>query len=464
MGAVNDATNDVAPQTAHCTADGNACTAWSGTEAGSCNGTTVISGRVFDPAGKNPVHDVYVWVPYTTPSPMPVELTCDCATLYTGGLVGPYALTDVTGAFRIDGAPAPRGAGRVALVVQLGKWRYQTTVPVTCGQENKIPDGSLRLPQGRLGTGVPFAGDLPNIAVSTGGADTLECLLTRIGVAESEYGAGAGGAGHVHIFQGSPPGCAPAPAGAPQSSAALWDTPAHLASYDAVLLSCEGAPTTNANAPALYSYGQMGGRVFASHYHYQWFLDPPFPGTGLATWFTSNSNQVINPAYALVQTTLRNGTPFRDGALMQSWLQNVGALDGTHALEVYQAHHSADVGYVNFPTSVSWIDFDPTRSTLLATGGPHDALSTNSTLYFSYDPVMGTIQHTCGRFVYSELHIGGNAGDYGVAPGNSISECGRTDVPSGCNATGNLSAQEKALEFMLFDLTTVTCLSPPLAP
>jgi hypothetical protein len=427
------------------------------TSACAGRGHTSISGRVFDPAGKNPVYNVAVWVPYQAPDPMQSGLTCNCSALYTGGFVGPVAFTDATGAFKIDPAPASLSGGSVPLVIQAGKWRTLTSVQVICGQDNHSQDGTLRLPQGRPGSGVVYVGDLPNLAISTGGADTLECLLTRVGVAESEYVAGAGGQGpHVHIYQGAP-ATSPAPVAAPQSLVALWDTAAHLAAYDAVLLSCEGAPTMGVNPRALFDYGAMGGRVFASHFHYQWFLGAPFPNLG--TWYTARQNQLNNPAYGIVQTSLPNGQAFPEGVAMQAWLQTTHALDDAGELEILQARHNVDVGIVDFPTAIPWMYFDPAMSTIDPLGGTYDPLSATSALALSYDMRGAQGEASCGRIVYSDIHVGGNTGDYGEAPNASSPPAGRTDVPSGCNASVDLSAQEKALEFILFDLTS--CLTPP---
>ncbi len=431
------------------------------TSAGNGRATTSISGRVFDPAGKNPVYDVAVFVPFKAPSPMPAGLTCNCSELYTGGFVGQYALTDATGAFTISPAPASKTGGSVPLVLQIGKWRTQTSVQVKCGVNNAIADGLLRLPSRSPSTSASpstdpngaATGDIPSLAISTGGADTLECLLTRIGVSENEYTPGASTAKKIHIFQGSPTS-APTMAGAPLSYQSLWDSPTDLSPYDAVLLSCEGAPTTNPNSQALYTYATMGGRVFASHYHYQWFLGSPWPNLG--TWYTDNQNQLTNPTYGIIPSTLPNGVPFPQGQAMKTFLGSVGSLNDAGELAIVQARHNVDIQMNN--VGVPWMYFDPNNSSF-PPNTVFDPVTAKSTLYFSYDTMAAQGEGSCGRVVYSDLHVGGNSGDYGEGANSSGPPSGQTDVPTGCNAGVNLSDQEKALEFMLFDLTS--CLAPP---
>jgi hypothetical protein len=219
--------------------------------------------------------------------------------------------------------------------------------------------------------------------------------------------------------------------------------------YDIVLLSCEGGETANPNAQALSDYAGMGGRVFASHYHYAWFLNAPFSNDNLATWTRgANDTGTIN---GVVQTTLPNGAAFPKGVAMQQWLTNVNALT-RGVLPIQQSRHNANVTVANTP-STPWIDAD------------QNAPSPGATQYFSFDtPINVSSEQLCGRIVYSDLHVGAASLDYGQQPGAGGPPQGSI-TPGGC-ANNALSPQEKALEFMVFDLSS--CLTPvgkpPVAP
>jgi hypothetical protein len=344
---------------------------------------------------------------------------------------------------------APSGTN-IPLVVQLGKWRRTYTIStVTACTDNPQPDGSLKLPNNH---GV---GNIPNIAISTGGADTLECLFRRMGVDASEYTGGPGGAGRIHIFQGGIAGnffgisigTSPNtnPAG-PASSASLWDKDSDIDQYDMVILSCEGNEAYMQNQQVLFDYAKVGGRVFASHFHYSWFNTGPFStAANLATW-TTGSNSIgsgnNNFVGGIVQTTLPNGNAFPKGVAMKAWLGNVHALGANGApageLPVVGARHNANVTAAN-TVSTSWIIPDPAAGQ-----------SAGSTLYFSFNTPLGTTtEGTCGRIVYSDLHVGGGSMDQGGV------------VPDEC-AAADLSPQEKALEFMLYDLSA--CVVPDNKP
>jgi hypothetical protein len=402
-------------------------------------GDTTISGHVFDPAGKNPLYDVSVYVPTYAPDPLPQGSTCDtCSSLYTGKPIA-AALTDASGHFTITGAPSTTN---VPLVVQVGKWRKMYTVPnVAHCTDTNVDSLHLRLPKNHT------EGDIPNIAVSTGAADSLECLLRRIGIDAGEYGAGANGNpnGRIHIFTGGPNGQNGATTNppAPTSFTALWQTSAQLSKFDIVILSCEAQDTTNMNQQALLDYAQAGGRVFASHFHYAWFNTGPFAALAppLATWTTGIQSYVPDAINTQVVTTLPNGMLFPKGQAMKAWLGNVGALQNG-ALPITQAKHNALVGAANME-SQAWIVSDSTVN------------PPNQTEYFSFNTPYGVPPaEQCGRVVYSDLHVSGGWASNGVGVDYPS---GMAIVPDGCG-TGNLTAQEKALEFMLFDLSA--CITP----
>ena len=409
------------------------------------SGTTTVSGTVLDPAGRNPLYNVVVYVPNEPVLPLPSGASCDeCDSLYTGHPIA-TALTDASGSFVLENAPV---GSDIPLVVQVGKWRRQFTLPSVVGcQDNPQPDGMLRLPRNQS------EGDIPNIAIATGGADTLECLLRRIGVDAGEYVPGADAGGRVHIFQGNPteagdrggggggnddiaPNTSP---GAPAASEELWSSVDKLLAYDIVLLSCEGDETIDMNQQALYDYADAGGRVFASHFHYSWFNSGPYGSENLAVW-TPESNDIGDIRGAIV-TTLPNGDPFPKGEALNEWLGNVDALENG-LLPIEEARHNADVG-VEHMYSQPWIVADD------------DSEAPGATQYFSFNtPLDGNTNPDapgyCGRVVYSDLHVGAASGDDSEEP-----------VPDGCS-DGELSPQEAALEFMLFDLSS--CVTPDDVP
>ncbi len=350
----------------------------------SCSGggSTTISGTVYDPAGNNPLYNVVVYVPNSTPSALTTGASCDsCASLYSGDPIA-AAVTDATGKFTIKDAP---DGANIPLVIQIGKWRKQTSVAsVSSCTDNPIAT-KLTLPSKQS------EGDIPNIAISTGGADSLECLLRRIGLDASEYGPGAGGSGRIHIFQGSAAGgstnaATTSPTPAPGSAAALWDSVADLMPYDITILSCEGQETQDANGSALSAaeqqnllqYTSAGGRVFASHFHYAWFNTGPFAAEDIATWtrganpINDSSNNPLNPLTtgdfinANIVTTFADGGVFPKGATLDTWLSTVGALNPAAGyapgeLHIAGAKHNADLAGLASTPSQAWISADSER-------------------------------------------------------------------------------------------------------
>ena len=123
-------------------------------------------------------------------------------------------MTDTAGKFTLNNVP---DGSDIPLVVQIGKWRKEIIVPSIAACSSSNDAGKITLPK-NLKDGL-FA-SIPNIAVSTGGADTLECLLTRVGVDKSVFTGDPNGPG-VHVFQGSGGNAA---AGSPADARVLCGT------------------------------------------------------------------------------------------------------------------------------------------------------------------------------------------------------------------------------------------------
>jgi hypothetical protein len=385
---------------------------------------TTLRGKVYDPAGANPLYNVMVYIPSGPNAedlpPMkdstqePGGISCDtCASVVVSPLRG--ALTNGHGEFVLEDVPV---GNAVPIVIQVGKWRRLLHVDVTKACEtNEVPDGQLRLPKNGE------EGDMPQIAVSTGGADALECLLRGIGIDEKEFVSGHGGKGHVHLFKGSGGKLG-------QDAQTFWNDGAQLRKYDLLLLSCEGSehPENKGGvAPeargSFHEYLNAGGRVLATHYHYLWFQGSPaaelrniatFEGFG-----DGNSSGDFD-----VNVTLPDGSPFPKGKMLAEWLHATGASSILGKIPLTAARNS--VRTLHEP-GLSWIQDHGTANV-----SPANVFSFNA-------PISAPPENQCGRAVYTDLHVTDQAGPSSI---------------NGCNVgPGFLNSQQKALEFFLFDLS-----------
>ena len=291
-------------------------------------GTTSISGTVYAPNGTLPLYNATVYVPNSPVGALTEGVQCDrCgATLSGDPLI--ETVTDTEGKFTLENMPVGRD---IPVVIQIGKWRRQFVIPqIDMCVDQPLTATTTRLPKNQ------DEGDIPQMALATGGADALECMLRKIGLDDAEFTA-AGGRGKVHLFTGTggTPRFAPGLNGgaAFTNATSLWDTVDHLRPYDVVFLSCEGGQNPDTKpAPslqALYDYSGIGGRVFMSHWHNYWVQAGPglLPNTA-----TFNFQADIGDVTADVNTS------FTGGADMAQWLQNVNASTMLGKIPLTDAH------------------------------------------------------------------------------------------------------------------------------
>ena len=401
-------------------------------------GTTTLTGTVYDPSGQVPLYNALVYVPNGQTQPFTPGVTCDRCGAVTSGSPLVITLTRPDGTFSLQNVPT---GNNIPLVIQIGRWRRQVTIPsVPSCSSTPITDVNLvRMPRNQS------EGDIPLMAIATGNADPFECLLRKIGIADSEFTPPDGG-GRVHYYREN--GIDISPPAPPGSE--LWSDAGTLMNYDVVLLPCEGAPnqkpfSANQN---IINYTSAGGRVFTTHYGYVWivgvppgyFVPDPFPLTG--DW-RPDPNQVHNPpdpfAVQVDQT-------FPKGDAFAHWLINVDAGylgSGSTLLDLHQTRHDlfgVDVG------STRWL-WNPNPSYT-----PPQISVQHMTFNTPVNPPAqpdGGAGLQCGRLVFSDFHVTADA------------LTGAPNFPASCKVAP-LTPQEKALVFMLFDVSS--CIQADTAP
>ncbi len=410
---------------------GGACSGLSGSPFG-C--TTSLDGTVFDPSGTLPLYNVVVYVPSEPLDPISEGASCQtCDGNFSGHPIA-AALSDAAGHFSLslDNVPA---TDALPLVIQVGKWRRQISVPgVKACSANSAADGSVRLPRNRT------EGNLPRIAVVRAGSDALECLFRKIGISDSEFSIDTGD-GRIVLYA-SDDGTATAGTTQLASGTAiplagtLYSSIDKLMSYDALFLACEGGGKGTFSKYGateftnIANYADRGGRIFGSHYQNYWIRPDKFslPAYPSVATFASSQHGFDVDVTGSVDTSFPKGVAFRD------WLSNVGASSTPGQLLIHDGEHTVDS--VIAGTAQQWITVDDPSG--------HKGV----VQYYSFNTPVGKTE--CGRMVFSDLHVASGTGD-----------SGKVAFPSGCTSTA-LSPQEKALAFMLFDLSS--CVQPDNQP
>ena len=417
---------------------------------------TTLTGTVYDPAGRNPIYDAIVFVPVFPASVPPLPAgnpTCNACETPVGDYVT-AAVTDALGHFTLVQVPT---STNLPLVIQIGKWRRTIVVPAVADcAVTAVDPSSSRLPRNH------GEGEMPQMALLTGGCDNLACFLRGVGVDAAEFSTPRG-SGRVDVYQGLGAG-GPGPAlsngtagDCTTAGCPLWSGKASLERYDQVLLGCEcGANDQTkpaAGRTALHDWVAGGGQLLAAHSQATWFANGPPDFMGVATWASGAASGAAGP-FLVNQSFVR-------GHFLAKWLAGLGAADASGQIALDPDDVSTSVTAVG-SAATDWID---DTSTALDSGAP-DADGAAPARAFAGNvkalsfgvPLPPPSESVCGKVFFTDLHAGGGQA---LAEPGADGASAPAAVPAACDG-GPLTPEEEALEFFLFD--TPSCSSGPPPP
>ncbi len=400
-------------------------------------GMTTVSGTVYAPNGTLPLYNVLVYVPNSTVSPLATGAVCDkCGSPVSGSPIT-TTLTDYKGNFTLNNVPS---GANIPLVIQLGKWRRQVTIPnVTSCVNNVITDHNLtRLPK------TQSEGNMPKIAVTTGDCDRLSCMLPKVGISSTEFGV-QGSSKAVHFYSGAGLGQAYVDyygssygynmlSGGPSgmtTAKSLWTSLSLMMNYDIIVFSCECYEGTSGKGSSAYSavtnYLAAGGRVFSTDFQYVWYkYSTDSALSGIAT-IPGGAPTGGSPVYI--------DTSFPKGAALSSWLEYIDSSTGTSS----PAHVTPSYVFANFNTLNS--------TATAAQRWGYSSGSSNPRFLTVNTPAGAAAASQCGKAVHLDAHI------------NQFDTVDST-FPAGCS--GSIGQGEEAFAFFFFDIAS--CVSPTSTP
>jgi len=465
-------------------------------------GTTSLSGTVFAPNGTLPLYNAIVYVPNAPTDPFPTNgVTCDkCGTTPSGKPIT-TALTDAQGKFVLKNVPV---GDNIPVVVQIGKWRRQFTVPTVAScVDTPLAAATTRLPRNKS------EGDIPKIALTSGGADSLECFFRKLGVDQSEFTNDEGN-GRIHLYSGLRRGaqcqrwttsgqdrwedrdldeCTPARINKPEWGAAPADgdyrlVPANEDGVDAI----KGTPNVPL-APATKLWGSKEGGTTGFVCASRGFAENKRCTSATVSWpaaterlkqydmvvlsceGSENNGTKDNDARAALRSYLDQGgrvfnshfhyTWFKKPdtnplAATASWVDNserndrTVRIDKTFAKGEAFAQWMVNVGAATTDgsgnTSSPMKELRKNVSTVPASMSRrwiYEPTDNDAVKFYSFNtPLAAPADAQCGRAVYTDIHVSSGDASGGTFPDN-------------CTTLANgLSNQEKALLFLLMDLSS----------
>jgi hypothetical protein len=225
------------------------------------------------------------------------------------------------------------------------------------------------------------------------------------------------------------------------SATTFWSAQANLMKYDIVILSCEGAqnPDTKPQQAldAMKAYADVGGRVFASHWHNIW-IGGAFTAGGqpapafwptIATW--GDEPNPPNPTTATIDEV---SNP--KGSSFATWMLNVMGSTTRGLVRITEARLTS-------------LDIDPVKAERWVYLTAQQGGGTEGVQNFQFTtPNEAPAGDRCGKVVFSDMHVSADSQSSAGSP-----------YPNDCS-TDPLTEQEKALAFMFFDIAS--CVASPI--
>jgi hypothetical protein len=388
--------------------------------------------------------------------------SCDRCEGQDNGPVLNGAITDASGRYTLE-ENIPVGV-EFLLVVKVGKFRraVSLTLPATAActttaLATALPQNPTRLPRSASDG---LAVNIPRIAVSTGQLDAMECVFEKMGIARNEFanpGAGASAAPRVHLYRGgnnsgTPPGAGARIDDATPHDSGLYADLSLLQKYDMIVADCEGQSwdssfnQRSAAGAFLREYVNRGGRLFASHLSFSWLHDngtqayaaaDPI-GTGLAAAATWTTSAITAPNTGTGRVSL--GRPNASPRIQNfaDWMVSEAITTApNYAFTIREPRSQA----ASLGTS--------SEEFVHCEGGDCTGGSARTQQFSFNTPYGAPAQAGCGRVAYSGFHV-------------SIGNATNAIFPNHCS--GDLTAQEKVLLYMLFDLGACIGKEPPPPP